>query len=202
MKPTRRDAIALVALGGATHLACKGRSKKSGGGSASQGEAASAVPKVPAAPKTVVEAIAIVLAALGPWDNAGDFAQRFAANKRRAKVYGESEADLLSVATKLQGADSIDTKELPEGEREVLIKLLTEVYGLEETAFAAHGMPAPGVCVGSTAYPGKAPGLAQVGRLARHCDFDGPARLFGCGRCSDERRPHGGTVIVQRSLAS
>ena len=99
--------------------------------------------------------VALVLA-LGPWsaDQAGvaeHLMSRYL-TAERLRGYEEAAPQITAVASRLPaGARALGEIELgmfPEPERQILLRVLHDLYGIQEVRFFLAGQPPPGACMG------------------------------------------------------
>ncbi len=112
-------------------------------------------------PVTAREALTTIILAIGPWgedrrDMAEDFAKRFLAaqgNSSEVLSQGESAKSLMDrvpFRNRPLALDTLDLSGFSETERNMLVSLVTQIYGLLEVHyFHVAGMPDIGVCGGT-----------------------------------------------------
>jgi hypothetical protein len=153
-KITRRRLLqgsaAAAALGGVVTLA--GCNKRRDTPASQDGEGAAAGAAIP----DLRQSLTALLLALGPWraEQAGvaeHFLDRFV-TAERLRGYEDAAPQIAAVAARIpagaRALGAIDLGPFPAPERQALLRVLHDLYGIQEVRFFLAGQPPPGACVG------------------------------------------------------
>lgn len=146
-----QGSAAAAALGGVAALAA-GCNKRRDTEASQAGEHAATGATAP----DLRQSLAALVLALGPWRAdqagvAGHVLDRYL-TAERLRGYEDAAPQITAVAARIpsgaRALGEIDLGQFPEPERRALLRVLHELYGIQEVRFFLAGQPPPGACVG------------------------------------------------------